>query len=60
MTLLFQDELTTKVLFGRIERELAEAQFEKTIDDIKNYNEVRKNIITKCDMAFQNNKKYNP
>ncbi len=59
MTLLFQDELTTRILFGRIEREIEEDQLEQTIIDIKYYNEAREKIITKCDLALRNNKNYN-
>ena len=56
MRVLFQDELTTKVLFGRIKREIQDVQLEKMIDDINCLNEARKNVITKCDIALKSNK----
>ncbi len=57
MRVLFQDELTTKMLFGRIEKEIKEEELEKTINYIDHLNNARRKIITKCDIALQNNRK---
>ena len=57
MRMLFQDELITKRLFSRIRKDIKEDQLEKTISDIDYFNKSRKNIITKCDLAFQYNRK---
>lgn len=57
MRMLFEEELTTKVLLGRIKKEIKEFQLEKAIDNLENFNQARKKVLTRCDIAFLNNEK---
>jgi len=59
MSMLFQDELTTRMLISRITREIKEEQLAKVISNLDYFNKARTKIITKYDLLSRKKRKKN-
>ena len=57
MNMLFQDELTTKFIFCRIDKEIKEEQLKKAINFIDYHNKKRAEVLEKCNSANKTNPK---